>query len=388
VRAGAEADPYLANVGSSTVNGGDLTCHTMQAGQPPEVTMTEQTRLKRRGLIAAAAGALAGAFVVGKQDVALAASGGGDQGPLNLGSNNFYKASAPNTNVAAVSSVATSIEASPNFGNYIGPDPINYVLGADARPAGGSVDGLRGFGTGGAAGVSAVGAEGGFGVLASAGVGVQAIGNTYGVRALSNSGYGMYSTGALAPLRLGPGSFAGAPTTGTHNSGEFVVDNTGRLFFCRVGGAPGTWAELTATPSPPSASPPSFKTLSTPERFVDTRIALGGVQGPLNAGATNVFQMTGRNGQSANPALQVPDNATVLVGNLTVVGGPGIPIGCFVTVWPGGPRPTVSNINFGAGDIVANSFVVGMTSTSGHGFINVFNYQTCDYILDITGYYS
>jgi hypothetical protein len=71
-----------------------------------------------------------------------------------------------------------------------------------------------------------------------------------------------------------------------------------------------------------------------------------------------------------------------------VVGGPSIPIGCFVTVWPGGPRPTVSNINFGAGDIVANSFVVGMTSTSGHGFINVFNYQTCDYILDITGYYS
>jgi hypothetical protein len=35
----------------------------------------------------------------------------------------------------------------------------------------------------------------------------------------------------------------------------------------------------------------------------------------------------------------------------------------------------------------ANSYVVGLTDTGGHGQVSVFNFPECDYILDVTGYY-
>jgi hypothetical protein len=101
--------------------------------------------------------------------------------------------------------------------------------------------------------------------------------------------------------------------------------------------------------------------------------------------------MTGRNGQSGNPALQIPDAATAIVGNLTVVGAAGIPLGSFLTLWPGGAQPTVSNINFGPATVtgaVANSFAVALATAGGHGALNVFNQSTCDYIIDVTGFYQ
>jgi len=142
-----------------------------------------------------------------------------------------------------------------------------------------------------------------------------------------------------------------------------------------------------AVGAPPATPRPVFITLQTPDRFVDTRSGLGGVTGPLPGVATNVFQMTGRTGLSGNAALQIPDAATAIVGNLTVVGAAGIPVGSFVTLWPGGPRPTVSNINVGPGTAVANSYVVGLGSTGGHGSVSVYNQSAGDYILDVTGYY-
>jgi len=50
--------------------------------------------------------------------------------------------------------------------------------------------------------------------------------------------------------------------------------------------------------------------------------------------------------------------------------------------------PTVSNINFGPNSVVANSFTVGLSTPAGNGFINVFNLNQCDYILDVTGYFD
>ncbi len=150
-----------------------------------------------------------------------------------------------------------------------------------------------------------------------------------------------------------------------------------------------TIASTASTGGGPSG--PVLTILPTPERFVDTRSKLGGLQGPAAANTTHTFTMTGRNGQSGNAALQIPDAATAIVGNLTVVGAAGIPLGSFLTVWPGGTQPTVSNINFGPATVtgaVANSFVSGLTSVSGHGSLTIFNLSACDYILDVTGYYK
>ncbi len=152
----------------------------------------------------------------------------------------------------------------------------------------------------------------------------------------------------------------------------------------------GNTITIASTATGPAAGP-TLTFLPTPERFVDTRINLGGLQGPVPAGTTHTFPMTGRNGQSGNAALQIPDTATAIVGNLTVVGAAGIPLGSFLTVWPGGTQPTVSNINFGPATVtgaVANSFAVALTSVGGHGALNVFNLSACDYILDVTGYYK
>jgi hypothetical protein len=37
---------------------------------------------------------------------------------------------------------------------------------------------------------------------------------------------------------------------------------------------------------------------------------------------------------------------------------------------------------------VANSFVVRLAPTGGHGQLNAFNLQSCDYVLDVSGYYT
>jgi glucose/arabinose dehydrogenase len=66
-----------------------------------------------------------------------------------------------------------------------------------------------------------------------------------------------------------------------------------------------------------------------PTREVDTRIPLG--FGPLGAGGTGVI----------NPK-SVPDNAAGVAQNLTLAGT--VSDG-FLTAWPGGPRPLVSNAN-------------------------------------------
>lgn len=205
-------------------------------------------------------------------------------------------------------------------------------------------------------------------------------------------GIGAVFDGSRAPLRLVPSDASGVPTTGLHEIGDLVVDSGGRVFVCTAPGTPGVWNELGAPPpdAPPATKRPTLQLLPAPERFVDTRIGLGGVQGVVAAATTNAFSMTGRDGQAGNPQLQIPDAATAIVGNLTVIGAPGTP-GAYLTLWPGGPMPTVSNINYGpdsVGTAIANSFTVGLADAEGgHRGVTLFNFGQCDYIIDVTGYY-
>jgi hypothetical protein len=54
-------------------------------------------------------------------------------------------------------------------------------------------------------------------------------------------------TGATAATRYGGGTAVGAPTTGTFSTGDFVVDQTGRLWVCTASGSPGTWVDVATT---------------------------------------------------------------------------------------------------------------------------------------------
>jgi hypothetical protein len=61
------------------------------------------------------------------------------------------------------------------------------------------------------------------------------------VTALGGNGVGVYASGATAAVQLGRSSFAGAPTSGSHEAGELVLDANADLYLCKASGTPGTW---------------------------------------------------------------------------------------------------------------------------------------------------
>jgi hypothetical protein len=369
---------------------------------------TQHSTLARRGLIAGVA-ALAAAAVLDQADPASA----NDPNDVVLGAAN----STPNTTTITntTTSSATALRLKADVASYgIGLDASGTGYGVFARGvtyAGVSghapnygVAGTAEATSGATAGVSggAVSPQGA-GVLGqSPGFGVVALGGQFsrtpdvqgpiGLIASSESpaGLGALLQGVRAPLRLVPSTTAGAPASGTHEVGEIVASGDSKLYFCTAAGTPGTWVELGVQPPPPPAAQPRLTLLPTPERFVDTRSGLGGVQGPLPGQSTRTFTMTGRNGEAANQALRIPDNATAIVGNVTVIGAADAPLGSFATIWPSGNRPTVSNINFGPSAVtgaIANSFVGALGQVAGHGTLQVYNHAACDYVLDVSGYY-
>jgi hypothetical protein len=346
--------------------------------QGMEPTLTPETdgprTLARRGLMAAAAAAAAG--LVFKQAEQPASAG--VDGDVVLGAANTTTGETTITNTVPTSGHALLLHC----------DVANYGIGLEATGTGYGVSGTGGTYAGVFGDTSSGTGAGVEGMCRAPDSGYGVIGFAQGIaiRGQSDRGLGGEFKGGRAALHLVPAATSGPPTTGRHETGELLVDSDGRLFLCAADGTPGTWIELGA----PALSAPRFITLPTPERFVDTRSNLGGVQGPVPGGGTRTFVMTGRTGESGNPALQVPDAATAIVGNLTVAGGPGVTLGSYVTLWPGGPLPKVSNINFGPSattGAVANSYVVGVSDVAGHGQVSVFNFAECDYILDVTGYY-
>ena len=151
-------------------------------------------------------------------------------------------------------------------------------------------------------------------MFGSASTGVQANGSVIGVAGFSSAGRGVRRhLGLRLSVAISPGDLRHCDSGRTaapvlrrldaHLRGELVVDSTGVLWLCKTNGTPGTWVQVSeqaaaGTPGPTGphrtsrtsgtsgtsgsagVSAPSFKVLPTPERFIDTRSALGGVQGP------------------------------------------------------------------------------------------------------------
>ena len=116
----------------------------------------------------------------------------------------------------------------------------------------------------------------------------------------------------------------------------------------------------------------------TPCRLIDTRSPAGPFGGPaLAAGANRVFTVVGQCGIPAG-AKAISSNATV-----TQPTAPG-----FVVLFPGGPVPGVSNVNFRAGQTRANNAIVPL---SAGGTLSVTDGQssgTTHFILDVNGYFQ
>jgi hypothetical protein len=119
----------------------------------------------------------------------------------------------------------------------------------------------------------------------------------------------------------------------------------------------------------------------TPCRLIDTRPA------PLRVGPTAAFgaddtktiAARGSNGDCTIPAIAIG-----LSLNVTAVGASQA---TFLTLWPGGTKPTASSLNPTPGEPPTPNAVT--TRLSSAGAFNVFNrFGTVEVIIDINGYYT
>jgi hypothetical protein len=109
------------------------------------------------------------------------------------------------------------------------------VVGINSAGAGHGVEGLAGHA-----------GYGVYGVKLAGGTGDAVHGDAFtsgaGVSGTSTSGRGGQFQGAAAAIRLVPTTASSHPTPG--QAGDLVVDSSGRLWFCKKTGNPGTWTQL------------------------------------------------------------------------------------------------------------------------------------------------
>ena len=133
-------------------------------------------------------------------------------------------------------------------------------------------------------------------------------------------------------------------------------------------------ATLTITDSTPPAKEPGYVPLS-PARLLDTRDGTGAPAGFAAAGSTTEVQVAGKGGVVAT-AKAVALNVTVTQPKTAG----------FVTVFPcGQSRPTTSNLNFVAGQSVANLAVIQLPAS---GKVCLYTDDQTHLIADVNGYFS
>jgi hypothetical protein len=322
--------------------------HTTDGGADE---VTAPGSMRRRGLMAAALAGTA-AVVVGRPGAAQAATGG----PVVLGADNTAD------NQTIVRNTARFAETS-NRAMFVSCEEMAGGRGIEAA--------------GSNAGVSAIGNSSKTPSPSGRAVGLTAT-------TLDTDGYGAFISAGngLAPLRLFPMGFSGAPTTGRHEAGEMLFDLDGRLFICAASGFPGTWREVAPVTAPPTAGS-TLTVLPNPVRVIDTVTGLGGARGPIPAGRTTTFTITG------TPA-GIPDTATAIVGNLIVSGAARVPVGSTVAVGATAKLapPTVFFGPASLGGPVANGVLVALAAIGARRGLQVLNGAACDYSLDVTAFHS
>ncbi len=127
-----------------------------------------------------------------------------------------------------------------------------------------------------------------------------------------------------------------------------------------------------------SGSGDGFTSVS-PTRILDSRPGVGNTGGystPWSTATTRDVQVGGLGG--------VPANADAVVLNVTVTGTTG---SSYLSLWPqGSSRPTVSSLNWTAGETIPNAVTVKLNA--GNGKVSVFNLAgNADVIVDVAGYF-
>lgn len=126
---------------------------------------------------------------------------------------------------------------------------------------------------------------------------------------------------------------------------------------------------------------------ATPTRLIDTRNSIGGPSGTIDPSEPLELPVVGArldaaNGAGAAVELTVPDDASAVAMNLTIVRPSG---GGFATVWPcDASRPHASNVNFAAGRNRANSVIAPIGDD---GTVCVHVSASAHVIVDVAGWF-
>ncbi len=137
-----------------------------------------------------------------------------------------------------------------------------------------------------------------------------------------------------------------------------------------------TTVALLAIPASAATAPGGSFTGVTPARLLDTRSGIGTTAHVVPAGGSVTLTVAGRGGVPATGVGSVVLNVTVTGSNA----------GGYVTVYPAGTtRPTVSNLNFKAGQTVANLVTVAVSPS---GQVVLYAAAQTHIIADVTGWFS
>jgi hypothetical protein len=209
--------------------------------------------------------------------------------------------------------------------------------------------------------------------LSNAGIGVVATSaNTYGLTANSNS---------YAAARLSNAGSSGPPTTGTYDRGALFAPTDGSLWWCVVGGTPGTW-RLVTSPLTTAFIP------ITPTRVYDSRAPQPSAGAQIAAGTSrDISVASGRDlvsGAVTAPNI-VPSGARAVFLNLTIAGANAQGT---VALAPGGSATySASAINFAANERLANGLAVSINPTN--RTVRAFAVSaSVAVIIDVYGYYQ
>ena len=151
----------------------------------------------------------------------------------------------------------------------------------------------------------------------------------------------------------------------------------GKVNLFNLSGSVHVIADVAGYYLPYLPTPGAAYTPLPPERLLDTRSGNGAPAGRVDAGATVILQVTGRGGVPATGVSAVVLNVTVTEPDAV----------SYLAVYPSAEaRPLVSNLNWRAGDTVANLVVV---KVSAGGKVNLFNNSgTTHVIADVAGWYG
>jgi hypothetical protein len=129
-----------------------------------------------------------------------------------------------------------------------------------------------------------------------------------------------------------------------------------------------------------------FNILPRPFRLLDTRAGYTACDAPgVKLSAQTVRVQTVRGRTCSNQT--VPSTAKAIFGNATVVNNfAGASFGN-IRLYPGEqPLANASNLNYVQGDVMPNSFIVGLGTTN--GAMNIWSYSSTDFIVDVSGYFA